>query len=497
MATNDETGRVLDVDPKTLAIATNVRATVTLDDEFVASIRERGVLEPVLAYRDDDGTLTVHRGQRRTLAAIKVERPTIPVVVTPRPDTDADRVIDQIIENVHRAGMTAGDLARGVEQLAAFGITEAQIVKRSALPRAQVRAALGTARSELATKAGGRYDFLTLEHTAALAEFEDDTDAVKALTKAARDGGFEHTLQRVRDERAERLAKETLLAELAEKGTRVIDRPGYDDPAAALYRLDIDEAEHPSCPGHAVYLEITWVEGPDGRRTKRTWVAAAACTDPKTHGHQWKKGFAPTATARPKGPMADEEKAARRELIANNKAWASACTVRRSWLVELVKRKTPPQGVELFIYRELLHCPHQLGNALDAWGGKGAGHRGFRDVMGLDRDAAAGSPIGSLTIRGELDELLAASDRMPPKRATLLTAAMVLAAWHHTAGPSVWREPSDQDARILQQMHAWGYPLADVEALALQRYEERKKAGSADAASLTAEDDTDEPENDE
>ena len=42
------------------------------------------------------------------------------------------------------------------------------------------------------------------------------------------------------------------------------------------------------------------------------------------------------------GPMTDEQKAERRTLIANDKAWASAEVVRREWLTEFLSRKTMP-----------------------------------------------------------------------------------------------------------------------------------------------------------
>ncbi|HEX4100422.1 MAG TPA: hypothetical protein VHY21_07720 [Pseudonocardiaceae bacterium] len=40
--------------------------------------------------------------------------------------------------------------------------------------------------------------------------------------------------------------------------------------------------------------------------------------------------------------MTEEQKAARREIVANNKAWDSATTVRRAWLTTFFARKTAP-----------------------------------------------------------------------------------------------------------------------------------------------------------
>ncbi|MBK5239070.1 MAG: hypothetical protein JJE28_08200 [Actinomycetales bacterium] len=43
------------------------------------------------------------------------------------------------------------------------------------------------------------------------------------------------------------------------------------------------------------------------------------------------------------GPMTEEQKAERKTLIVNNKAWASAEVVRREWLAEFLSQKPPPK----------------------------------------------------------------------------------------------------------------------------------------------------------
>jgi len=81
------------VDPGTVVIGANVRTDTRADaKDFAASIRSRGVLEAITAFRDDEQRLVVLRGQRRAVVATKVGTPTgtVPVRVVPSPEI-ADR----------------------------------------------------------------------------------------------------------------------------------------------------------------------------------------------------------------------------------------------------------------------------------------------------------------------------------------------------------------------------------------------------------------------
>lgn len=68
-AAEHEAGSLEHLDPHTLIVDTNVRNVADLKAEFIASIKEHGVLTPIVAIRADDGQVLVRMGQRRTLAA--------------------------------------------------------------------------------------------------------------------------------------------------------------------------------------------------------------------------------------------------------------------------------------------------------------------------------------------------------------------------------------------------------------------------------------------
>jgi len=88
------------VDPASLLIDINVRTDTSLDKDFLASIRDLGMLVPIVAVRTEHGSLRVRYGHRRTLAAVEAGHDLVPVVITGDEDADeAARIVSQWHEN--------------------------------------------------------------------------------------------------------------------------------------------------------------------------------------------------------------------------------------------------------------------------------------------------------------------------------------------------------------------------------------------------------------
>ncbi|MGJ0121666.1 ParB/RepB/Spo0J family partition protein [Williamsia sp. MIQD14] len=233
-------GELAVIDPTTLVIDTNVRTDAALDRAFVASIGERGVIQPVIATRDEDGTIRVRDGQRRTLAAREAGLESIPVYVIGT-DAEADaatieRVTDQLIANEHRTNLSAKERALGAQQLIDLGVSRTKVAKATSLGTTKaVDAAVATAKSTVAMSsldAG-----LTLDQAAIIASFEDngDTDAVRMLCDAAAEGTFDHKAAQLAATAAERAAHREAAAPLIEAGYELLERRPYyygaDSPA--------------------------------------------------------------------------------------------------------------------------------------------------------------------------------------------------------------------------------------------------------------------------
>ena len=105
--------------------------------ELAASIREIGVLQPVLARDMGGGAYQLVAGERRWRAARRAGLTTIPAVV--RKTDDLSSVEQALIENLHRQDLTPLEEAAAFQQLIEdFGLTHEQVSSRVGKSRSAV-----------------------------------------------------------------------------------------------------------------------------------------------------------------------------------------------------------------------------------------------------------------------------------------------------------------------------------------------------------------------
>jgi len=85
-------------------------------DDLANSIREKGLLNPIIVQKKDNGTYELIAGQRRLLACKKLGWDSIPAIIRERMD-DTDATILSLIENVHRADMSPMDKAKAYQKI--------------------------------------------------------------------------------------------------------------------------------------------------------------------------------------------------------------------------------------------------------------------------------------------------------------------------------------------------------------------------------------------
>lgn len=107
-------------------------------DDLSNSIREKGIIQPLIVRRLDSGQYEIVAGERRWRAAQQAQLHDIPVLVRDFDDTEVLEVA--IIENIQRADLNAVEEAAGYRQLMdRFGHTQEKMAE-----------ALGKSRSHIA-----------------------------------------------------------------------------------------------------------------------------------------------------------------------------------------------------------------------------------------------------------------------------------------------------------------------------------------------------------
>jgi ParB family chromosome partitioning protein len=250
----------------------------------------------------------------------------------------------------------------------------------------------------------------------------------------------------------------------------VIDEPdSYGGPIRPLSELRasrktqpgtrLTPSKHAKCPGHAAYLDYS-SRRPVDKRVEVVYV----CTDYPAYEHPLVWQSTTTAGASSSvvgagtrgGKMTEEQKAARRTVIANGKAWDSATTVRRTWLTGFA-RKTPPKDAAQWRTRMEAEGSPALQAALEK------DHPLAVELLGL------GAKEGrSRFNRAESHPIADAAATASRARAEMLSLIMLLAAIEDTTDRRrTWETPTREQRDYFAQLAAWGYPLEAVEQLVL------------------------------
>jgi ParB family chromosome partitioning protein len=273
-----ESGSLEHVNPRDLVIGTNVRDDAALDAEFIASIKEHGVLVPIVGVRGEDGQVRVRYGQRRTLAAREADLPTVPVYIRSASDGNdtaqlVERVSEQIVENDHRRELTTNQRAKGIQQMLDAGVSVTKVAKALAVDKDTVKAAGAAGKSQVAMEALAT-DQLSLAEAAVLAEFDDMPDALATLARVAGTASFDYTVERLRNQQASLKAEREAEAVWREKGFTVLEQvPDSWDPAyvalAFLVTASGEEADEtvvtdPAQWAVVLYEEDGWVDAETG-----------------------------------------------------------------------------------------------------------------------------------------------------------------------------------------------------------------------------------------
>lgn len=463
------TTTIIEVPPQELDDGGNFRADVGQLEGMAETMRQLGVLEPLLVATQNGG-FRIIAGKRRRAAALLAELATVPCIV--RDDLSGLRQQTVMaIENLQRKDLTVVEEAEAFAQLAMDGMDEATIASMTGVAPERVGHGMVIAKSKRAAAVTKKHD-LSLEHALAIAEFEDDRDVVKLLTVTAVNEPvrFDHTLSRLRDERDAKLAMKAATDKLEAEGvllyglsvgyggdlskpTRLEELTSVDAAKAAaaekskrLVPKAITAAQHRKCPGHAAQVGSRW----DGR-VDFTYL----CLEPKQNGHVARFPRHGGSSSSAPAPGAEAASEARKTTIANNKAWRAAEPVRRAFVRELLLRSPSklPKDTLLFGIDTALHFPYVFGRGDEAMMKELTGHEAKGDSL----------TAANLLLENALDN--ARNDAALLPRVLLLQLA---ADVELSMSVETWRSPApERPAAWLSFLKRSGYELAEIEQLVI------------------------------
>lgn len=348
--TYDVAGRILEIPVTAIRRAKdNVRTDLGDLTELAASITEVGVLQAITVIADATGeTFEVLMGNRRHAASELAGVMTIPAVIRTKPE-DAKRVITMLVENVHRADLSALDEARTFARLEELGVDQADIATRVGCSQSHVSKRLSLL--DLPAKARKMLTDgeLNIGDAVTLARLAEHPTAMKsALDTIAHGGDAERAVKHELDAMAGEQALDEAKADCKAKKIKVlhIARSGgmtYTDsekkrraveglaqvvkPGEYCYGKHIAFAKpsaHAKEPCHAVTLTL----GYNGKVER-----AGYCTDTKRHAP---KGESELKAAKPDKAAANGKSDEQRAREAGAK---EATRARREFVTDLLQRR--------------------------------------------------------------------------------------------------------------------------------------------------------------
>ncbi|APT93555.1 cell division protein [Corynebacterium phocae] len=140
--------------------------------ELIHSIKEFGLLQPIVVRPAGEGNFELIMGERRWRASAKAGLSTIPAIVR---DTDDDAMLrDALLENIHRVQLNPLEEAHAYSQLLEeFGVTQHELADRIGRSRPQVTNTLRLLRLPVGVQKRVAAGVLSNGHARALLGLED------------------------------------------------------------------------------------------------------------------------------------------------------------------------------------------------------------------------------------------------------------------------------------------------------------------------------------
>ncbi|MFM7013533.1 MAG: ParB/RepB/Spo0J family partition protein [Actinomycetota bacterium] len=162
--------------------------------ELVHSIRELGVLQPIVVREKSEGSYELIMGERRLRASKEAGLSKIPAVI--RETQDENMLRDALLENLHRSDLNPLEEASAYQQLLDdFGITQEQLAERIGRSRPQITNTLRLLKLPAAVQRQVAAGVLSAGHARAILGASDSERMEYFATKTVNEGLSVRTLE--------------------------------------------------------------------------------------------------------------------------------------------------------------------------------------------------------------------------------------------------------------------------------------------------------------
>ncbi|HEV3093701.1 MAG TPA: ParB/RepB/Spo0J family partition protein, partial [Solirubrobacteraceae bacterium] len=205
----------------------NIRRDLPNIDSLAASMTRHGVLAAITVTPRDDGDYDLVTGFRRVAAATKAGLGSVPAIVRDR-DDDAERLRQQLAENVDREGLADLDQGAAIQQLLDLGVSVEAVADTVHSTPANVQAWADLLRLPRKVRTLIDKGRLSAADAYPLVSLLDDAPSMRsALDRIDSGWEVEHAVRMVRREREREQALAAAREKLEQDGTPIVDAPQW------------------------------------------------------------------------------------------------------------------------------------------------------------------------------------------------------------------------------------------------------------------------------
>ncbi|MCU1671798.1 MAG: parB [Blastococcus sp.] len=195
-------------------------------DELTHSVKEFGLLQPIVVREKPGGGYELIMGERRLRAARAAELATVPAIV--RDTTDDALLRDALLENIHRVQLNPLEEAAAYQQLLEeFGATHEELASRIGRSRSQVTNTIRLMKLPVKVQTRVAAGVISAGHARALLGLSDADKQDALATRIVAEGLSVRATE-------EAVAMAAADEPAAKRRTRKITAPGVEDLAGRL-----------------------------------------------------------------------------------------------------------------------------------------------------------------------------------------------------------------------------------------------------------------------